>query len=303
VVPLIDTKPDIKADAGSLRHRALSSLGDLPPFSPILNRLLASLAKEDVSFVKLGDLIEKDTVVAGNLLHLVNSALYARRGSINSVRHALSLLGINKLRNAVLGMSITRMWNQVKTPPTWSMARFNMHSAASAILSDMLAQKLDVEYAEGAFVAGLFHDVGRLLFALGLREEYTLITDMHEASGKPLLLCEVEVTGLVHPDLSAEALNVWNLPEPIQNAVRHHHTPEQDPMAAEPGRIALSRVLDAANQYVNSMGVSILKPKPGKLIDCSDPLLIEGLGLSPDLLQTVLAEYKHEFEAMAAFFR
>ena len=54
--------------------------------------------------------------MAGNLLHLVNSALYARRGSINSVRHALSLLGINKLRNAVLGMSITRMWNQVRTP-------------------------------------------------------------------------------------------------------------------------------------------------------------------------------------------
>ena len=117
-------------DSGLLRARAIRCLGELPPFSPILNRLLASLAKEDVSFNKLGDLIEKDPVMAGNLLHLVNSALYARRGSINSVRHALSLLGINKLRNAVLGMSITRMWNQVRTPPSWSMARFNMHSSA-----------------------------------------------------------------------------------------------------------------------------------------------------------------------------
>ena len=303
MVPLIDTKVETRVDASSLRHRALSALGELPPFSPILNRLLASLAKEDVSFVKLGDLIEKDTVVAGNLLHLVNSALYARRGSINSVRHALSLLGINKLRNAVLGMSITRMWNQVKTPPTWSMARFNMHSAASAILSDMLAQKLDVEYAEGAFVAGLFHDVGRLLFALGLREDYARISDMLEASSKPMLVCELEVTGLVHPDLSAEALNVWNLPAPIQNAVRHHHTPEKDTMAADPGRVALSRVLDAANQYVNSMGVSILKPKPGGPLEWSDPLLIEGLGLSADGLKTILADFKNEYDAMAAFFR
>jgi HD-like signal output (HDOD) protein len=274
-------------------------LGELPPFSPILNRLLASLAKEDVSFNKLGDLIEKDPVMAGNLLHLVNSALYARRGSINSVRHALSLLGINKLRNAVLGMSITRMWNQVRTPPSWSMARFNMHSSAAAILSDLLSQRLSVDYAEGAFVAGLLHDVGRLLIALGLTEEYGRILHMNEVDGKPLLECEMEVTGLTHPELSAEALAHWNLPEPIQNAVRFHHAPELDRTAIGPGEVALSRVLDAANQYVNSMGVSILKKCP----DNMDATLIESLGLPNDQLQTILVDFKTEYEAMSAFFR
>ena len=94
-------------------------------FLQILNRLLASLASEGVSFSKLGDLIEKDTVLSGNVLQLVNSSLYGRRGTVNSVRHALSLLGINKLRNAVLGVSITRMWNRVGAPQSWSMARFN----------------------------------------------------------------------------------------------------------------------------------------------------------------------------------
>jgi HD-like signal output (HDOD) protein len=286
-------------DSALLRARAIRCLGELPPFSPILNRLLASLAKEDVSFNKLGDLIEKDPVMTGNLLHLVNSALYARRGSINSVRHALSLLGINKLRNAVLGMSITRMWNQVRTPPSWSMARFNMHSSACAILSDMLSQKLSLDYAEGAFVAGLLHDVGRMLMALGLTEEYGRILQMHETDGKPLLECELEVMGLTHPELSAEALAHWNLPEPIQNAVRFHHTPALDPARIGPGEIALSRVLDAANQYVNSTGVSILKTCP----ESADATLIEGLGLPADQLATVLIEFKAEYEAMSAFFR
>jgi HD-like signal output (HDOD) protein len=292
-----------KVDTGLLRERAIRALGELPPFSPILNRLLASLAKEDVSFVKLGDLIEKDAVVAGNLLHLVNSALYARRGSINSVRHALSLLGINKLRNAVLGMSITRMWNQVKAPPSWSMARFNMHSAAAAILSDLLAQKLTVDYAEGAFVAGLLHDVGRLLIALGLSDEYGRIIQMHESEGRSLISCERAVLGFSHPDLSAEALGVWNLPELIQNAVRHHHSPDSDPVGRESNKVILSRVLDAANQYVNSMGVSILKPKPGQEPDSADPTLVESLGLSEEQLQTLLVDFKNEFEAMSAFFR
>ena len=284
---------------GLLRERALRSLGELPPFSPILNRLLASLANEEVSFIKLGDMIEKDPVMAGNLLHLVNSALYGRRGSINSVRHALSLLGINKLRNAVLGMSISRMWNQVRTPPSWSMARFNMHSAAAAILSDLLAQRLQVNYAEGAFVSGLLHDIGRLLIALGLTEEYGRILQMHESGDKPLLECEMSVTGLTHPELSAEALAHWNLPQQIQDAVRYHHNPALDTSALKPGDITLSRVLDAANQYVNSMGVSILK----KCQDSADPTLVENLGLAPDQVQTVLADFKTEYDAMSAFFR
>jgi HD-like signal output (HDOD) protein len=174
-----------------------------------------------------------------------------------------------------------------------------MHSSAAAILSDLLSQRLSVDYAEGAFVAGLLHDVGRLLIALGLTEEYGRILQMHEHDGKPLLECEMEVIGTTHPELSAEALAHWNLPEPIQNAVRYHHAPDSDPTVIGPREVALSRVLDAANQYVNSMGVSILQ----KCADTADATLIESLGLPADQVQVVLTDFKTEYEAMSAFFR
>ena len=102
-----------------------------------MNRLIASLASEDVSFAKIADLIEKDTVLAGNILKLVNSALYGLAGTVNSIRHAVSLLGITKLRNAALSMSVARMWSQVKTPPGWSTPNFNQHSVGVGILSDL----------------------------------------------------------------------------------------------------------------------------------------------------------------------
>lgn len=274
--------------------KALRALGSLPPFSPILTRLLASLAEEDVSFASLGDLIEKDAVVAANILHLVNSALYARMGSISSVRHAISLLGTSKLRNAVLGMSIARVWNRVKMPPTWSMARFNMHSAAVALLSDLLAQRLPVVYPEGAFVAGLLHDVGRLLLALGLPAEYSRILDLYNTGERSLVECELEVAGFTHPELSAEALKTWKLPEEIQSAVRDHHG---SPAKCAEG-IPLSHVLDAANQYVNSVGVSILVTNH----DAADPGVVESLGLDTDRLAVVLVEFGEENEAMAAYF-
>lgn len=279
-------------------QKALRSLGALPPFSPILTRLLATLAEEDVSFSVLGDLIEKDTVVAANILHLVNSALYGRRGTISSVRHAVSLLGTNKLRNAVLGMSIARVWNRVKMPPSWSMARFNMHSAAVAVLSDLLAQKLPVHYPEGAFVAGLLHDIGKLLIALALPQHYGRILQLFTEGGRTLLECEREVLGFTHPEVSASALEVWKLPVEIQTAVREHHDPVVS--SAPLGEIPLARLVNAANQYANSTGIPVLVNNGA---DCADGSALESLGLDKEKLLTLLADFREENNAMAAFFR
>ncbi len=291
----------------------MQALHSLPPFSPILSRLLASLAQEDVSFAKLADLVEKDTVVAGNLLHLVNSAAYARRGTVNSVCHAISVLGIAKLRNAVLGMSVARMWNNTRIPATWSMARFNLHSAAVAILSDLLVQRVRAQCPEGAFAAGLLHDTGRLLIAMGLPKEHDQIAALQDREQIPLVECEVRVLGFAHPDLSARALRFWNLPEPIQAAVAGHH-PEAAPHS--PGenadlaalrhsmtageKLPLASVIAAANQFVNSAGVSVASAPSGPR---GDPANLAALGLEAAVQEELLAEFKNEFDAMSPFFR
>jgi HD-like signal output (HDOD) protein len=292
----------ISAPADKLSQRALSALGKLPPFSPILNKLLASLAGEDVSFAKLGDLIEKDAVVAGNIMHLVNSALYARRATITSVRHALALLGMDKVRNTLLGMSISRMWSQVKTPPIWSMARFNRHSASVAVLSDQIASRVLSDYPEGAFVGGLLHDLGRLLIALGLPEEFTHLIKLHEQSGRTWTECELELLGFTHASLSANALGVWKFPEQVQIAVRDHHNP---PAFVAGGAVPLSAIIDAANQFINSAGDSIVAVRAvaGKGAGLEDAGAIAALGIPEDQLGKLLIDFKAEHQAMGAFFK
>lgn len=288
----------VPATAAPARERALRALEQLPPFSPILNRLIASLAHEDVSFAKIADLIEKDTVLAGNILRLVNSALYGLPGTVNSIRHAVSLLGISKLRNAALSMSVARMWNQIKTPPGWSMARFNLHSVGTGILADLLAQKLAVPYGEGAFAAGLFHDLGLLLVAIGLHEEYKQMSLLCPPNQKWLVDYEIQVLGVSHGELSADALAAWNLPEPIQVAVRYHGAPELDPTPLESGQTSLSRVLYAADQHVRGMGtcVSLFENKAEENPAPSDVL---GLG---ERLPAIISEFEAEFSAIQAYF-
>lgn len=274
------------------------ALGKLPPFSPILNRLMASLAHEDVSFAKLADLIEKDTVLAGNILRLVNSALYGLRGTVNSIRHAIALLGLAKLRNATLSMSVARMWTQVKTPAGWSMNQFNLHSVAVAILADVVTQRRATNYAEGAFAAGLFHDLGQLLVAVGLPKEYEQIAAVCHKSGKDPIEAESELLGITHAELSAEALAVWNLPEPIQMAVRYHTDSKLDPTLLDPGELSLSMVLQAADRYVRGIGISV-RLFEDQLGD-EGPTL-ESLGLG-DRLPTIIGEFENEFAAIKPYF-
>ena len=270
-------------------------MGELPPFSPILNKLMATLAAEDVSFAKLAELIEKDTVLAGNVLRMVNSALYGRRGAINSVRHAVSLMGLVKLRNSVMSLSISRIWSGARTPKGWSGAQFNLHAVATAVMCDLLAQRGPIAYPEGGFVSGLLHDLGLLLIAISLPVEYEAIRQLHEEGGMSIADAEMEVIGLDHSEISAAALADWNLPEPIQKAVRYRRQPERQTAELVP----LSRALQLAEQLVDCRGIPVLPH--GQPVEDQTAEMIASLGFEIALGQ-LLDDFDREFEPMRSFF-
>ncbi len=192
-------------------------------------------------------------------------------------------------------MSVARMWNQVKTPPGWSMASFNLHSAGVAILSDLLAQKLPVDYAEGAFAAGLFHDLGWLLVALSCPEVFQQASSASQQAGPGLAAGESEILGISHAELSAQALASWNLPEPIQNAVRYHAKPEEDPGAGS-ARFALSRIVSAADQCVRRMGC------PLSLIENDQEISAELPHSLSEQLAEILPAFEDEFSSIKQYF-
>lgn len=276
------------------RAAALESLDRLPPFSPILNRLLATIACDNVSFAEVASLIENDAVLAGNVLKIVNSALYGFQGTINSVRHGVAILGVNKLRNIALSLSVARMWTHIRMPHGWSVLRFNQHSMAAGLLADLIAQRSSAPYPEGAFVAGLLHDVGKSLIAVSAPEEYTLIQNLAQQTGRSELDCELEVLGLNHAELSGIALSRWNLPEPIVTAATHHHNPDQ----ANEARLHLSHVIETANRLANELSYSVSENR-SSTGDAESSL--EGLQLA-EATETILGEFQMDFEVLKAFF-
>jgi HD-like signal output (HDOD) protein len=267
----------------------LAKLSELPPFSPVLSQLLKSLSDENFSFRQLGGLIEQDTVLTGNVMRMVNSAAYGRRMEVVAITKAVSILGVNKVRNLVLTLSVANMWRSVKLDHEWSLERFNAHELATGILCDAIAERLEVEFAEGAFLAGLLHDLGKLLIVMAVPEDHLEIEARMAQTGGSRLDAERFVLGTDHAALSAEGLALWKLPEALQQAVRDHHAPV---------RGELSMVVAMANECANCLGFSVDPMEAPELSDvevCGPRLARVGL---ESQAEAIFTEFRTEYEAV-----
>ena len=276
------------------RDKALDAISKLPPFSPVLNKLMASLAGDDVSFAELAAIIEKDTILAGSVLRLVNSAFYARRGTVNSVKHAVSVLGIGKLRNLSMSMSLARMWNSAGLPPGWSSRSFNQHAVASAILADLIAVELNADYAEGAFTGGLLQNVGMVLIAIALPDEYLALSEAYQSGTAEMPECEKRILGVTHAELSGEVLTRWHLPAPIALAVSRHHGPHPN----NPPN-PLSRMLALSDTMAGQLGIAVqpwFRQPEGAPVEVFASVGLESK--APALLEN----FQSEYDTIKAFF-
>jgi len=235
-----------------LRTSALAAANRLPVFPVSLRRALGLLARgDDVSVQQLAVVIESDVVLAGKIVAIANSAFYARGNQVTSLNRAIARIGIQKTQNALLGVSVSRMFGSVHLPGTWPSARFNAHSLATATLSDLIVRFLPAMDPEWAFLAGLFHDIGLLLIAAGLPEEYALLA-RNESHGD--VEYERQLLGFSHFELGADLLARWNFAPCVRTAVRnceHAGLPFTKPLT-------LAAVATMASRLADAKGISIL---------------------------------------------
>jgi len=225
----------------------------MPLLSVVLNRALGLLSQgDDVSVRDLSAVIEEDVVITGSLLSIANSALYCGNSRVASVRPAIVRLGLNKTRNVLLGLTVSRCFTSMRAPGPWSSSRFNSHSLAVATLSDLIVQSVESEHAEWAFMAGLLHDIGLPLIAVGLPEQYRIIA-MQAGSEVGIAEREREMLGFTHFDLGAELLALWNCPSVVQEATRFGESTE-----TQMGRpLSLGAVVKTASLLADANGISI----------------------------------------------
>jgi HD-like signal output (HDOD) protein len=245
--------------AHNTRNLALKNVDRLPSLSPAVNHLLGMLAKRDIDMRQLGRVITTDASLCGHILSAANSALFGRSVQIKSIEQAVARLGLSKLRRIALSKSVSRLFRGMRTPEGWSMTRFQMHSVATGAAAEILCEYLPVEDSENAFLGGLMHDVGKVLIATGQPAQYLEIEGLVAKTGRSQIEFEHELLGTDHAELSGLAVAKWDLPFPLSRAVAHHHFPEPPRQFDE---VSLSAVLQAADRFTNSLGISIREAAP-----------------------------------------
>lgn len=208
----------------SLEQR-LRRVESLPTIPPILLQALHLLENPEVSASAVAELIERDQALTARLLRIANSPFYGFPRKVTTIRLAIALLGNDTLRELLMG---TVAYDFVRLGPNHEQLREELwkYSLYCAVACRWLARRLGYRPVGEAFVAGLLHDIGILLAAAYLPEEFAAVFRYQARHRTAYCEAELAVLGTTHAELGFWLAERWGLPELLAIVMRDHHMPD-----------------------------------------------------------------------------
>lgn len=235
--------------------RAIFTETELPVLPQIIRSLENMLGKQNTGSGDVAILLESEPVIAGRVVHLANSAYYGSgRNDVNTVDRAVSRLGMQTVRGLVYAAALPELFQSKGF--AFNHKAFWRHSLTVAFLTRDLILTKDqnaVDTADLGYLAGLMHDVGILLFAKAIPEQYEQITTQAPDIGRDLFFVEEQLFGIDHSEVGANYIERnWKIDPSIVQAVRLHHThPSQHPASN-----AFSEPVFVANAICSIYGIT-----------------------------------------------
>lgn len=261
------------------------SVRDLPALPSIVLDLIASFGSDDVDVTVLADKMSRDQALAAKTLRLANSSFYGLPSKVRTVKQAIVVLGFDSARALAVASSVIENFGASSCPQV-DVASFWRHSIATALCAKILARhaRLDQDHA---FIAGLLHDIGRLLLASSFPEQYAQVLALRDSEDIALGLAELTVLGVDHQRAGQMLAEAWKFPPPIQRAIGQHHAPASADLGDVPG------VVHVADAMVHALdlGAGARDAVPPLL----DPVW-DSLRITAEQLQAVCRETEGQFE-------
>jgi len=209
-------------------QRLVSRLSALPSLPSLYSDIVRELQSADPSIRRVGEIMAKDPGMTAKILQLVNSAFFGIRRAVSDPRDAAAYLGLETIQSLVLSLHAFRQFEVCRTSG-FSIDRIWNHSMATGLLSKRIMERENQGkgLASEAFTAGLLHDLGKLVLATNLPQEYGRVLARAAGGAASLPEAELEAFGSTHAEIGAYLLGLWGLPNPIIEAVAWHHRPDE----------------------------------------------------------------------------
>jgi len=263
----------------------------IPSMPQVATRFLEIVQDPDFDYADVVEVLSTDPGTASEILRLANSSLFGVTRQVTSLAHALTLLGLRRVRSLVLGRYIVESID-IKNTSTLDTSYYWRRSLATAVLAAKLADALAPNMREEAFISGLLADVGVVILNEVVWDRYRTVAQQYCPNGNPNpAQDEVQRIDIHHGQASALVLEHWQLPEVVCEAVRHHPWEiEQN----EPSLLAkLVGSADRLGKYLCE------RPEDkGQVFDACGQVM-ERLGLEIAVLAKLLPEIESQIEEFA----
>jgi HD-like signal output (HDOD) protein len=253
-------------------QRVVAQLHGLPSVPAVYLDLMAAMQSERASLAQIGAIVERDAAMTAKILQLVNSPYFGLRARITSAAQAVQLLGLDLVRTLILTTHVFSSLN----PATMQKAGLNnvwQHSLLVSKLARVIAvhEGLSQAVTTEAVTSAILHDIGRVVLASCLPDQYAAIAAEAKASDEPLTTAEKKVFGCTHAEVGAYLLGLWGLPDAITITVAYHDRP-QEAGERELGALLLVHVADAIDR---ELSIDTREP-----IHLAEMAFLEELGLA-----------------------
>lgn len=214
--------------AGGALRRLISQIGTLPSLPSLYLEIVKELRAPDPSLRRVGEIIARDLGMTAKVLQLVNSAFFGLRRRVANAVEAASYLGLETIQSLVLSLHAFSQFDPAAAGAL-SADRLWSHSMRTARLAKRISESEGDTKGAGdeALTAGLLHDLGRLVLACRLPEQYGPILAGAGCDEGRLCTLEMENLGATHAEVGAYLLGLWGLPDTIVEIVAYHHRPKE----------------------------------------------------------------------------
>lgn len=273
-------------------QKLIGRIEALPTLPAIIARINELIEDPRASAGDINEVISRDLALSSKLLKLVNSAFYGFPRRISSITHAVVILGFSAVRDITLSAFVFDAFDARKLP--FGRRNFWIHSLGTAVAADVLAIRRGATPGEEAFVAGLLHDVGKVVMHQHMPEDFARVMERLAAAGGTFLEAERAVLDTDHAEIGGLLAEHWKLPERLVLALRCHHRPE---LAPEDRRVPVAEI-----HLADALARALLIGSGGDegIPELSAPAWAL-LGLSPADLPGIMVEISTELEKAGAF--
>ena len=240
----------------------------------------------------VANVISQDMALTARLLKLVNSAFFGFPRKIETISQAVSVVGTTQVRDLSLATSVADAFKSLPSDLI-DVDEFWRHSLACGVAARVIAGLRSETNVERFFVAGILHDLGRLVLILRAPDEARLVMQRAEERGALLFETEREVIGFDHGRVGGALMEHWTMPDALRDAVRFHH---------EPAKSERFRV-DAATVHVADIFANALElgSSGERFVPPLSASAWSSLGLDPQMIPFAVDQIDREYAASLHF--